>query len=206
MKIHECEQGTDEWLKLRSGIPTASSAKDLITTKPDLSKSISRYAEELAADSYAGQPVDAWSGNAFTERGHELEPEARSWYEFERSVDVESIGFCTDDLVRYGCSPDGLVGDDGLLEIKCAPKKHTTNLLYAHKNKKPPTDYLAQCHMQMLVTDRSWCDLLMYHPLLPKVVIRIDRDPVFDATLIQAINSCILKRDEIIKSLQEIAA
>jgi len=193
MKIHDCEQGTTEWFALRSGLPTASSASDW-------------YAETLAADLYAGQPVDAWQGSAYTERGHEIEPEARSWYEFERGIDVESVGFCTDDLERYGCSPDGLVGDDGLLEIKCAPKKHTANLLYWKKNKKSPTDYLAQCHMQMLVTDRQWCDLLLYHQLLPKVVIRIERETVFDDVLTAAITDCILRRDDIVKSLQEIAA
>ena len=100
-----------------------------------------------------------FEGNKYTDFGTETEQEARDYYAFSKGVEVKEIGFCTDDLGRFGCSPDGLVGDDGLVEIKCKPANHIKTLMFWQKNGKPPTDYLAQTHMQMLVTGRQWANI-----------------------------------------------
>ena len=117
MIIHNLEQGTDEWLALRAGKPTASEFSKLITSTGDTSKSMKAYAEQLGGEMYAGQPLDTWEGNKYTDRGLEIEDEAVSWYEMMNGIDTEKVGFVTDDDSQYGCSPDRLVGDNGLLEM-----------------------------------------------------------------------------------------
>ena len=171
MIIHDCPQGSDEWHALRLSIPTASEGSKMVTSQGAPSKSMAGYAQKLAADMFAGRDTDAWAGNSYTDRGHEVEPEARMFYEM-RGTPVQQVGFITDDLLMWGCSPDGLVGDDGLLEIKCLPKQHLKALLYYKANDKAPSDYIVQCQMQILITERKWCDLLYYSPDLPSFVIR----------------------------------
>ncbi len=80
MIIHPVEQNTDDWVKLRAGLPTASSFKSIITSQGLPSKSLPTYAAKLAADKYAGEPLDSFEGNVWTERGHELESDARDLY------------------------------------------------------------------------------------------------------------------------------
>ena len=207
MNHYEDEQGTELWHLHRVGKPTASRGSDLITSTGSPSKSYTRYAEELAADMYAGQSLSSFEGNSATQRGNQLEPEALAYYSFERSVDVVTCGFFTDTLDRYGASPDGLVGDDGLIEIKNQQSGgHVKTAIAYHKTKKPPTSYIAQIAMQLLVTDRAWCDLVLYHPDLPKSIIRIERDVKFDEALKAQITACIQHRDDILKTLKEIAA
>ena len=205
MIIHAHEQNTNEWFAARLGLPTASSASKLITSTGVMSKSLGGYAEKLAADKFAGKDIDAWEGNAYTERGHEIEAEARSWLAFERDIEITDVGFCTDNKNQYGASPDGLIEEDnGLVEIKCLPKNHMKALLYWHTKKKPPPDYLQQVHMQMFVTDSDYCLLTYYHPDLPKAVIRIEREYRFDIELEKQISVCIERRDEVLEILQEL--
>jgi len=136
--VHDVAQGTDEWHALRAGLPTASEFSKLVTSKGEPSKSMTAYAMELAGELYAGRPLDAWEGNKYTERGHEIEHEARLAYAM-RGEPVEEIGFVTDDEGLWGCSPDGLVGEYGMIEIKCLPKKHISVLLYFNTTVLPVT-------------------------------------------------------------------
>lgn len=201
MKVIDCQPGTPEWLSARTGIPTASNASKLITSTGAESKSLSAFANKLAGDIFAGKDIDAWEGNSCTQRGHAVEDEARLAYSM-RGVPVEQVGFITDDIGLAGCSPDGLVGDDGMLEIKCLPKQHIKALLYFHKNGKAPTDYIAQCQMQMLVAERSYCDLNYYHPDLPSIVIRQYPDPKLVEPLKTALLRCIAERNLTTKILE----
>ena len=155
MKIHDVQQNTPEWLALRAGMPTASEAKKLVTSTGAASKSMPEYAQKLSGDLYAGKPIDAWEGNKYTERGHEVEDEARLAYAM-RGGNIQQVGFITDDLQRWGCSPDSLVDDDGMLEIKCLPKQHIKALLYFKKHGKAPSEYIVQPQMQLLVAERKW--------------------------------------------------
>jgi hypothetical protein len=205
MKHHTIDQNTDEWHALRYGIPTASRASDLVSSGGILSKSLPRYAEELAMNLYAGKSLSSFAGNRSTERGHEIEPVAAKWYAFERDTDPQECGFFTDDLQRYGASPDRLIGEDGLLEIKCQESKgHLKSLLAYTKTQKPPSDYLSQIQMQLLATQRKWLDLVLYHPDLPSSIIRIEPDLDFHGKLKSQITACVLHRELVLKTLNEI--
>ena len=131
MIVHDVPQNSDDWLALRAGKPTASSFSKLVTSAGTESKSMPEYAISLAGELYAGKPLDAFEGNKWTERGHELEDAARAKYEMMRDIDAVQIGFVTDYDLRYGCSPDSLIADDGMLEIKCLKaENHIKALMY----------------------------------------------------------------------------
>lgn len=193
MQIHTVEQGTPEWLALRLGIPTASEFKNLVTPTGKAATAVKSYALTLAAERFIGEPVDAFTGNAATERGHELEPAARRFYEFSNDVEAVQVGFVTSDDKTVGCSPDSLIGEDGLLEIKCplAPK-FMECLKYVHEGKCPP-DYFIQVQGQMFVCERKWCDLLFYHPQLPPRHIRVFPD----AAIVETLQSQLTKLAEL---------
>lgn len=203
MLIHNFDQYSDDWWAIRLGKPTASVASQLVTSTGALSKSLPELAAVLAADLYAGVPVDAFKGNVYTERGSDLEPEARETYQFITGHDVMEVGFITDDLLRWGASPDGLVGDDGLAEIKCKiAKEHVKALAYWNKNKRPPPAHVAQCQMQMFVAERAWCDLFLYNPELPSLRIRVKADPEFHKVLKSQLIAVLAARDEFVKMLE----
>ena len=204
MIIHNVEQNSNEWYELRAGIPTASNFNQLITGTGKPSTSIDKYAEKLAGDFFAGAPIDAWEGNKYTDRGHEIEPDARNWYEMRTDSEVQQVGFITDDDKSTGCSPDGLISDNGLIEIKCLPKQHIKALLYFNKYKKAPPDYRPQIQGQMMITGREWCDLVYYHPELPKIIIREYADLDYQIILTEQITKVITLRDDIVNVLKNI--
>lgn len=203
MKIHDVEQNTPEWDLLRAGKPTASEFKRLITSKGDPSKSLCGYAQELAAEMYAGCPLDTWNGNKYTDYGHEIEDEAALAYSIDAEGSVSKVGFVTDDDELYGCSPDRFVGDSGMLEIKCLPKRHVEMLLDWKKRGDVHPDFMAQTQGQLFVAEREWDDLLFYRPRLPSLTIRIMRDEVFISRLATQISACIEERDRVLNLLKE---
>lgn len=179
MKIIDVEQGTPEWLHARIGVLTASQMDQVITPKT-LKPSASRVALAylMLAEEMIGQPLDNQS-SGFMQRGTALEAEARAWYSFERDVEVVRVGLITTDDGRAGCSPDGLVGDDGGVEIKCpAAHTHVGYLLDG-----PGTDYACQVQGSLWVTGRAWWDFVSYCPGMPARVIRYEADPAFQAAL-----------------------
>ncbi len=177
-------QGTQPWLKMRAGIPTASEADRIITPagKPCGELTSEKYMYELLAERITGEPAVEAPKLWWAERGKELEAQARTGYEFNRDVTVSPISFITDDQGRWGCSPDGLVGDDGLVEFKapnCAD--HMAILM---KSGVAFKKYGVQCQFQLFVCqDRSFVDLSSYFPGLPQAIIRIHRDETFQAAL-----------------------
>lgn len=202
MIIHDLEQNSPEWYAIRSGIPTASSFKKLVTGTGKDSSSIAEYARTLAAEKYAGKPLDKWEGNKFTERGHEMEPEAVDEYELINGVQAIEAGFVTSDCGSYGCSPDRLVGDDGALEIKSLiAHRHIEALQYIEKNGDIPPDYRSQAQGQILACEREWCDLMFFHPDLPSHTFRVVRDDAFQQKLKARITEVIKMRDQILRFL-----
>jgi len=201
--INYCEQYSDEWYAGRLGKPSSSSFSKLVTSTGAESKSMIPYAQKLAGDLFAGKEIDAWEGNKYTERGHEIEAEARAYYSMVNDVEVEQVGFITDAMGRWLCSPDGLIGDDGILEIKCLPKLHIAALLYYQKNGKAPTDYIVQTQGQLFISGRKWVDLEYYHPDLPKIIIRQYPDKKIQAALEKQLMACIAERNITLKILQE---
>jgi hypothetical protein len=207
MIIHYIDQGSDPWLALRSGLPTASNFSKLITSTGIPSKSMADYAITLAGEIYSGKPLDAWEGNAHTERGKLLEDDARKMYAFLLDVEPERVGFVTDNDCMYGCSPDGFVGNDGGLEIKCLKaENHIKAILYLQKNRKCPPDYVQQVQGNILVCEREWWDLLFYHPDFPSRTIRINRDSSFIDALKSQINAVIEERDNILINMKMVAS
>jgi hypothetical protein len=149
--------------------------------------------------------LDQWRGNSSTERGHEMEDRARAYYENSfPDRTVERVGFITDDDETCGCSPDSLVDDDGLLEIKCQEAKgHIATLLYYKKHGHQTSVHVAQPQGQILIAERDWCDLLYWHPELPALLIRCDPDERIIVNMRLQIRSCIDERDRVIGILNE---
>ena len=207
MIVSDVEQGSDAWFSLRAGKPTASCFDKLITSTGETSKSLSGYAITLAGEMYAGKPLDAWEGNAYTDRGKLLEDEARKMYAFLHDVEPVKVGFVTNDKQLYGCSPDSFVGDDGMLEIKCLKaENHIKAILYYRKHKKCPPDYVQQTQGQIMVCERQWNDLFFYHPDLPRLSIRQYPDKEIIKSLRSNIDAVLKERDKILSEIKEAIA
>ncbi len=173
------EQDSQEWLLSRCGQFTASRAADLMAkTKTGPSASRVNLIALLAVERLTGQPVETYSNGAM-QRGLDLEGEARDAYAFAKGVAVTEIGFVVcDALPNTGCSPDGLVADDGLVELKCPASmaKHVDALRTGAHAK----EYRWQLQHQLLVTGRKWVDAASYDPRFPAglelAVMRVYRD------------------------------
>ena len=204
MILHDVEQRSPEWDALRAGKPTASGFSNLVTSKGEPSKSLEPYALTLAAELYAGKPVDAWEGSWWMKRGAEIEGEALSFYAFMSDADTNSAGFVTDDAKEIGCSPDALVGGDGMVELKCLKAEtHIKTILYYRKEGRCPTDYVQQTQGQMMICERGWCDLVFYHPDLPLLIVRQTPIKAIVDGLRAAIPGVLARRDEVCAILNE---
>jgi putative phage-type endonuclease len=170
-------QGTDEWLQIRKGHPTASRFSDIITAaKGDLSKSSAGYIRELIGECFCPE-FQYFTGNKFTERGKELEPEAREAFAVETGLTVTQVGFCLSDDGVSGCSPDGLISADGKyvagVEIKCpSPKVHVGYVL----DGVLPEDYKQQVHGSMAVTGLNEWHFWSYFPGMRHFHLIVKRD------------------------------
>jgi len=175
--VVDCIQGFPEWFQARLGIQTASEFKRIITSVGlEPSKSADAYINQLVSEWLSGNP-DATFQSKWMARGHDLEDEARNYYTFQTDNEVTQVGFCMDDAKRYGCSPDGLIGEDGGLEIKVpSPGVHTGYLL----GNKVPTQHRLQVLGNLLVTGRKWWDFCSYDPNIEPLIVRTHRKDVED--------------------------
>jgi len=171
--IRNIYQGSDEWLELRSGKVTASNFSKVLSK--GAGKTRNSYMYQLAADILTGAPTETYK-NAAMEWGNECEPQARAMYELESDVDVEEVAFIHGPEM-VGVSPDGLVGDSGLLEIKCPA---TTTQIERYLSGKFPTTYKAQVQGQLWVAEREWCDFVSFDPRIDGAAsymcLRVERD------------------------------
>lgn len=160
------EQGSQEWLNVRKGKVTASRVADVIAkTKTGYSASRAKYAGELIVERLTDASPERYT-NAAMAWGTEVEPEARAAYEFNRAEIVDQIAFVPHPSIGdSGASPDGLVGEDGLLEIKC-PETHTH--IETLVGATVPGKYVTQMQWQMACTGRKWCDFVSYDPRMPE--------------------------------------
>lgn len=186
---HRVEQRSPEWFALRIGKPTASEFHKIITPKTgQLSAQSTDYAHSILAELMLGKPLES-PETEWMVRGQELEDNAVEAYEFEMAFETTLGGFITDDAATMGCSPDRLVGDDGLVEMKCpAPNTHIGYLL---DRTSLEMGKRVQVQGQLLVTGRKWCDLVAYHPELPLVVVRVKRDEPFIEKMRVALNDFV---------------
>ena len=174
-------QGTPEWFAARLGNVTGSRVADLMAkTKSGYSASRANYMAELICERLTGQQGDRFT-NAAMQWGTETEPQARAAYEFLTDRAVVETGFVLHPtLAGFGASPDGLVDDDGLLEIKCPnTATHIETLLI----EAVPGKYMTQMQAQMACTGRAWCDFVSFDPRMPGDlqiwIKRVDRDAAF---------------------------
>ena len=199
MIVLDCEQGSGDWHQARLAIPTGSHFKDVMTppkkTKANpnqegISKTAETYLNQLLAEWCIGQPCDSAS-SSWMERGNDLEDQARAAYEWETGNTVQPVGFILRDDRLAGVSPDGLVGTDGGLEIKCpGAKKH---IAYARDPVLLSEEYRHQIHAGLLLADRAWWDVVSFNPAMPLVVVRVARDPEFIATMVDALDRFITR-------------
>jgi putative phage-type endonuclease len=193
MIIHNIEQGSAEWFAVRKLKLTASKADAIATA----GKGLETLCLELVAEAYSKAEPERYTNEAM-ERGNQLEAEARGMYEaLNDFLQVQEVGF-----VEYskfvGCSPDGLVGDDGLVEIKCPQDKTYANYLIIGDI---DSKYAWQMQMQMLITGRKWCDYVVYNPNFKRscIIVRVEADKEKQEKLLAGFK----KGEEILKQMIE---
>lgn len=197
MKTHNVIQGTDEWFALRQEYPLTASKAQAIGNQ---GKGLETLCWEVLAEMYSTASKEQHS-NVHTDRGSELEANARSIYEMRTGNKVVEVGFITNDKVTKvgGCSPDGMIGDDGLIEIKCFDD--TKHFKYTVLGLEPESQYRWQMQMQLLITDRKYVDFVAYNPNYHDTLLikRVEKDEEMQSKLIEG-----LKKGEVL--LNEIKA
>ena len=183
----EIIQGSPEWHQIRCGKVTASRVADVIAkTKTGPSASRANYLAELVAERLTGQPSQGFS-NAAMQWGTDHEPEARAAYEFMTDQSVIEIGFVDHPTISMtGASPDGLVGEIGLVEIK-AP--NTSTQIDTLLSGKIPQKYMTQMMWQMACTGRKWCDFVSYDPRMPTSMQLFVKRVEFDAATVSSLET-----------------
>jgi len=204
MKIIDAVQGTPEWLAARAGRVTASMISNVLM-KPETA-GFRDYQAQLVAEILTGKPQGSDYTNAAMQFGTETEPLARSAYEAETGFSVDEVGLCIHPTInRAGASPDGLVGQSGLVEIKCPkPATHLANLIAG----VVPAGYKNQMMWQMAVTGRDWCDFVSFRPDLPEhlqlFVVRFKRDPARILELETAVVAFLDTVDKMLSQLKKV--
>ena len=200
MRIINVEQRSPEWFEARLGVPTSSNFAKIITMSGKPSTQSKNYMYKLAGEKVSKVIEDSYQ-NAAMARGIELEDEARQMYQIVSGNAVEEVGFCiTEGDMICGASPDGLMGDDGLIEIKC-PAVHT-HVGYLMDNKLP-SEYFQQVQGQLLVTGRKYCDFVSYFPGIKPLIIKVERDEDFLKLLKVELTMFCGKLNMTIKQLKE---
>ncbi len=201
MKIHaEFEQNSLEWLAARAGVLTASEFGQILTPKFEIRKG------EMPKTHLARKLAEKWLGplpgfsTLDMDFGKILEEEARPFYEVQFSEAIQSVAFITNDDGTVGCSPDGLIGEEGGIEIKCPePTNHIKYLLGG----KLPDDYAAQVHGAMFVTGRPWWKFMSYRRNLPPFVITIFQDEEIQEKIGEAVTEFLDQLDMEMKRMIE---
>lgn len=201
----ELVQGSAEWKAARVGCVTASRVADVIAkTKTGWGASRANYMAELIAERLTGEAAAGYS-NAAMQWGTEKEPEARAAYSFRADVDVTEVGFIPHPKIAMtGASPDGYVGDEGLVEFKCPnTATHIDTLL----GEPLPAKYLTQIQWQMACAGRAWCDWVSYDPRLPEemrlFIQRYHRNDEMIATLEKQVAEFLAELDQKTRALSE---
>jgi hypothetical protein len=183
------DQGSAKWFELRCGLLTASEMKLIVTPtlKVASNEKERTHLYTLLAQRAAGYPEDTYTGDDML-RGHEDEVDAKILYAANYAT-IRDCGFITNDEFGFtiGFSPDGLIGDDGLIEIKSRKHKFQVETILEHVAKGTiPAEYAIQVQTGLLVTGRQWCDFISYSAGLPMLTIRVTPDPVIQEAIIEA--------------------
>lgn len=198
------DQRTEEWWQARTGRVTASRIADLMAkTKSGWAASRKNYMAQLVIERLTGEPAESFTSSAM-QWGTDTEPQARDAYRFLTFASVEECGFVVHpDIDQAGASPDGLVGADGLIEIKCP---NTATHLETLTSETVPSKYILQMQWQMACTGRAWCDFMSFDPRLPEAlqswVKRVERDADQIAEIESAVRDFLAELQEQIDTLK----
>ena len=202
------EQRTEDWFKARAGKVTASRVADIIArTKSGYSASRDNYMAPLVCERMTGTPAESFT-NAAMQWGTEQEPFARAAYESAKDVLVEEVGFIPHPIIQIsGASPDGLVGEFGLVEIKCP---NTSTHIQTLLDQKIPEKYITQMQWQMCCTDRRWCDFVSFDPRMAEglqlFIKRVEFDPEYVSMLEKEVILFLQELDNKIEQLNQLKA
>lgn len=202
------EQRTAEWFAARVGKVTASRVHDVIArTKSGYSASRDNYLAQLVVERFTGQMTESYS-NAAMQWGTDQEPFARAAYEIFTGENVQEVGYIEHPIISTaGASPDGFVGTDGLIEIKCPS---TATMIETWLEETIPAKYISQMQWQMACTGRAWCDYVAFDPRMPEGlqlwVKRIQRDSEFIAMLEKEVETFTGIVDQKVQQLRDIAS
>jgi len=197
MIFHDVEQNSPEWDALRIGKFTASNFSTLFMGEK--TKGYRDLIYRVAYERFTGEKADEGFNSKWTDRGHELEAEAKEWYELETFNKAHNGGFFEyNDWI--GSSPDAVVGKDGLFEGK-APK-FNTQIGYL-LSKKLPDIYFYQVHGQLFTADKLWCDFVAYHPKFKNLILRVNRDKETDKLILEKLSKAIEEVEQILKKLNK---
>jgi len=179
--LHPVHQGSESWHLLRCGRPTASEFDNLVSPQGKIREGQMplTYLYEKLAETITGKPLEQ-TGTWQMDQGSILEGEAIPYFELMQNVKVQRMGFITDDKMRYGCSPDGLIGEESGIECKCPQSQ--TQVKYLLEGVLPP-QYVAQVQGSMYVTGRPSWWFMSYSRKLPPLMLKVERDAKFQEAL-----------------------
>ncbi len=198
LEIITCEQGTPEWIAARIKCVTASEFDTVMASGKGggPSKTRQTYMYKLAGEILTGEAVESYT-NAHMERGKIMEAEARNYYSFVTGNEVQQVGFLK--RGQIGCSPDGLIDANGLLEIKTKlPHLHIPVL----EAKQLPPEHKAQCLVALWISEREWIDFQSYWPKMPPFIKRVYRDEVYIADMAKAVEKFLDELNALVEKLR----
>ena len=198
------EQRSEEWFKARLGKVTASRVADILAKiKSGESASRRNYKIQLVSERLTGEKQETYINQAMQD-GIDREFYARERY-VQQFGEVEEVGFIQHPTLEAGASPDGMVGEDGIIEIKCPMgTTHTETLM----SQDVPSKYMPQIQFQLLCTGRKWCDFVSYNPMFPEhlqvFVKRVEADADYQKELEVEVKQFLSEVDDVINRLKEI--
>lgn len=198
------EQRSEEWFKARLGKVTASRVADVLAKiKSGESASRRNYKIQLVSERLTGEKQETYINQAMQD-GIDREFYARERY-VQQFGEVEEVGFIQHPTLEAGASPDGMVGEDGIIEIKCPMgTTHTETLM----SQDVPSKYMPQIQFQLLCTGRKWCDFISYNPMFPEhlqlFVKRVEADEDYQKELEIEVKQFLSEVDDVINKLKEI--
>jgi hypothetical protein len=202
-EIVDVVQGSWEWFEARRGIPTASRFSAILARGKGGAESKMRYTymKQLAGEIMTGEPMETYT-NEKMERGKKHEPDLRARYAFERDVDVQQVGFLrmNPDLCATGCSPDGLIGDDGMVEFKSAEPPILIDIL---RSDPEAMNHMPQIQGGLWISGRKWCDLVIGWPKMPLSITRINRSDTYIGPLSVAVKTFNTELAALVKELKD---
>ena len=209
MQTEDIIQGTDEWQELRRGRATGSNFDACLAQGKGSAEAATRaqYRVRLAIERITGKVIENNFKSPAMLGGTEQEPFARMAYESRTGHIVEEVPFIKHDFLMAGVSPDGLIGDDGMVEFKCpTPAVHWS---YLQLTNKPPSEYKAQVYGQLWVAKRKWCDFVSYNPLFPEAlqlhIVRLYRDEDYIRELNDGVSKFLYDVDKTVVEMEALA-